>query len=31
MTQLSTPLRSDKKVAAIAAGLVAVIEKNRQA
>lgn len=30
MTHLSTPLRGDKKVAAIAAGLVAVIEKNRQ-
>ncbi len=30
MTQLSIPLRSDRKVAAIAAGLVAVIEKNRK-
>jgi len=30
MTQLATPLRGDKKVAAIAAGLVAVIEQNRQ-
>lgn len=29
MTQLATPLKSDKKVAAIAAGLAAVIEKNR--
>ncbi len=30
MTQLATPLRADKKVAAIAAGLVAVIEQNKQ-
>jgi len=30
MTQLSTPLRNDKKVAAITAGLIAVIEKNQQ-
>lgn len=30
MTQLATPLRADKKVAAIAAGLVAVIEHNKQ-
>ncbi|HWQ67709.1 MAG TPA: acetyl-CoA carboxylase biotin carboxylase subunit [Methanospirillum sp.] len=29
MTQLATPLRSDRKIAAIAAGLVAVIEKNK--
>jgi len=30
MTQLATPLRADKKVAAIAAGLVAVIDQNKQ-
>jgi pyruvate carboxylase subunit A len=30
MTQLATPLRADKKVAAITAGLVAVIEQNRK-
>lgn len=30
MTHLATPLRADKKVAAIAAGLVAVIEQNRK-
>jgi pyruvate carboxylase subunit A len=29
MTQLATPLRSDRKVAAISAGLMAVIERNK--
>ncbi|PWR70539.1 acetyl-CoA carboxylase biotin carboxylase subunit [Methanospirillum lacunae] len=30
MTQLATPLRNDRKIAAISAGLIAVIEKNKQ-
>ena len=30
MTQLATPLRNDRKIAAISAGLIAVIEKNRE-
>ncbi len=30
MTQLATPLRNDRKIAAISAGLIAVIEKNKE-
>jgi len=30
MTQLATPLRNDRKVAAISAGLIALIEKNKE-
>ncbi|MFH0967534.1 MAG: acetyl-CoA carboxylase biotin carboxylase subunit, partial [Methanobacteriota archaeon] len=29
MTQLAIPLRNDRKIAAISAGIMAVIEKNK--